>query len=142
MTTGNNPGPATTAGPATQNLSANRAIRLLASSKGVTLNAVGDSAVVPVLGSPSSWSPLYIIFTNASVSLAQAYAAVYTGPAASGTGVLTAQALSTCSGSTVVYSVAPTTTVLETAQQLYFRCTTINTAAATVDMYVFGYDFS
>jgi hypothetical protein len=77
--------------------------------------------------------------------LAQAVAGTYTGPAASGTTIVTAAALSGATGPTIVVqqTVASTANPGVTNPQnvLYFRVTTVNTAAATCDVYIYGYAF-
>lgn len=116
------------------------ALRLLAFAKGVNANAVGDTAM-PVINA-TSYSALYVIKVNASISLTTAVGGVYTAAAAGGTAVLTPAALSGNTGPTVVVQTAPTTTAVQTAQTLFWRISTAQGAAATVDVYVFGYDFS
>jgi hypothetical protein len=122
-----------------QNLSANQALRLIGSAKSVSMNAVADT-VIPTINT-AKYSALYVIVTNASASLAQAVAGLYTGPAAGGTTLVTAAALSACSGSTVVNQMTVASTAVATSQNLYFRVTTVNTAAATADVYVYGFAF-
>jgi|SRR6187399_604761 len=114
--------------------------RLLAVAKGINANVVADTAM-PVINS-TSYSPLLIIKVNASTSLTTAVGGVYTAAAAGGTAVLTPAALSGNTGATVVVATAPTTTAVQTAQTLYWRISTAQGGAATVDVYVFGYDFS
>jgi len=41
-----------------------------------------------------------------------------------------------------VNDLSPTTTAAQTAQNLYFRVTTASSNAGTVDVYVYGFDFS
>lgn len=115
-------------------------LRLLAVAKGVNANAVADTAM-PVINS-TQYSVLYVIKTNASISLTTATGGVYTAPAAGGTAVLTPAALSGNTASNVVVSTAPTTTTVQTAQTLYWRIATAQGSAATLDVYVYGYDFS
>lgn len=135
-----NPGPAVTTGTGLQNVSSNQAIRLLGVVKNVSLDVVADT-VIPIIAS-SSYSVSNLIVTNASVSLAQALAGTYSAPAAGGTTVVTAAALSTCTGPTIVFQMTVASTARLTGPNVYFRCTTVNTASATCDVYVYGYDFS
>jgi len=114
--------------------------RLLAVAKGVNANAVADTAM-PVINS-TSYSVLLVIKVNASISLTTAVGGVYTAAAAGGTAVLTPAALSGNTGATVVVATAPTTTAVQTAQTLYWRISTAQGAAATVDILIYGYDFS
>jgi len=140
MATSTNPGPATTVRSPTQTLNSNQAIRLIGVAKGVSLNAVADT-VIPTIDT-SAFSVSQVIVTNASASLAQAAGALYTAPAAGGTAVVSPAALSACTTSLKIASMTVASTDNPAVNNLYFRCTTINTAAATCDVYVYGYDFS
>jgi hypothetical protein len=138
-----NPGPASTTYPATQLLGSNQAIRLIGKLNAANLSVVGDN-IIPTINT-GSFSVTAVIVTNASVSLAQAYGALYTAPAAGGTAIVSAAALSAASsaGVVVAHSIASTANPGITAAQntLYYRCTTANTAAATADVYIYGYVF-
>jgi hypothetical protein len=138
-----NPGPATTTNTGLQNLSSDQAIRLIGKINGASLSAVGDN-IIPCIAT-SSFSVTAVIVTNASASLAQAYGALYTAPAAGGTAIVSAAALSAATGAGIVvaHTIASTANPGITAPQntLYYRCTTANTAAATADVYVYGYVF-
>ena len=138
-----NLGPATTVSTPVQNLSANQAIRLIGKINGASLSAVGDN-IIPTINT-SSFSVTGVIVTNASASLAQAAGALYTAAAAGGTAIVSPAALSAASSAGIVVShtVASTANPGITAPQntLYYRCTTANTAAATADVYVYGYVF-
>ncbi len=114
--------------------------RLLAVAKGVNANVVGDT-LMPVINA-TAYSVLIVMKTNASTSLTTAVGGVYTAPAAGGTAVLTAAALSGNTSAPVVVATAPTTTAQQTAQTLYFRITTAQGGAATVDVLLYGYDLS
>ena len=135
-----NPGPAITTGVPLQNLSSNQAIRLIGKATSVNVGAVGDTAIQTI--DTSSFSVAYVVVTNASASLAQAYGALYTLPSAGGTAIVAAAALSSLSTSAKVMSMTVASTDNPGVTKLYFRCTTANTAAATCDVYVYGYDFS
>ena len=135
-----NPGPASTTTNHPSNLATNQALRLIASAQGVNLNAVADTiASILVAGRVSVQS---IIVTNASVDLTTAQLAVYTGPGATGTAVKSAYALTgnTTSAKTVV--TAATSTDAITGTPLYIRCTTVQGAAATADVFIYGYDLT
>jgi hypothetical protein len=67
---------------------------------------------------------------------------VYTGPAASGTAIKTAYALTGNSTSAKAVVTAATSTDLVSGGKLYLRCTTAQGAAATADIFVYGYDLS
>ena len=136
-----NPGPASTTTSHPSGLATNQALRLLASAEGVNLNAVADT-VANIVNASGKVSVASIIVSNASVDLTTAQLAVYTGPAASGTAVKSAYALSGNSSSAKVVVTAATSTDLVTGGKLYLRCTTAQGAAATADIFVYGYDLS
>ena len=135
-----NLGPASTQGGHPQVLATNQAVRLLASYQGVNANNVGDT-VLPLLDS-SSYSVKFVVFTNASTSLTTAYAGVFTAPAAGGTAIVSNAALSALTGSTVVSERTVASTAVQTGQNLYVNVGTAQGAAATFDVYVYGYDFT
>jgi len=136
-----NPGPASTQTIHPSNLATNQAIRLLGVLVGVNVNATGDNAI-PVFNT-NNFSVTNFIVTNASTSLTTAVAAVYPAPNAQGTAIVAAStALSGNTGSTVVNQLTVASTLVQSTQNIYFRVTTAQGAAATVDVYVYGYDFS
>ena len=135
-----NPGPASTTTIHPQNVSSNQAIRLLASYQSVNVNATGDT-VLPI-GNTTNYSVSNVIFTNASTSLTAAYAGVFTAPSAGGTAIVANAALSALTGSTVVSQRTVASTAVQTGQNLYLNVGTAQGAAATMDVYVYGYDFS
>lgn len=136
-----NPGPANTVTNHPSNLATNQAYRLLASAQSVNLNAVGDT-VAAILNDSGSYSVQNIIVANASVDLTTAQLAVYTGAGATGTALKTAYALTGNSSSAKVVETAATVTDAQTTDKLYIRCTTAQGAAATADVYIYGYDLS
>jgi hypothetical protein len=135
-----NPGPAVTTSAHPQNLSSNQALRLIAYIQGANVNATGD-VVLPVIDT-SSYSVSNVICTNASISLTAAYAGLFPAPNAGGTAIVANAALSACTGPTVVSQRTVASTAVQTTQNLYFNVGTAQGAAATVDVYVYGYDFS
>lgn len=135
-----NPGPATTVTNHPSNLASNQAIRLLASYQGVNVNATGDT-VLPILNT-GSYSVSNVIFTNASTSLTTALAGVFTAPSAGGTGIVANAALSALTGSTVVSQRTVASTAAQTGQNLYVNVGTAQGAAATMDVFVYGYDLT
>ena len=135
-----NPGPASTQTIHPSNLASNQAIRLLGVLTGINVNAVGDNAI-PIQNS-SNYSVSNVIVTNASISLTTATAGVFTAPSGGGTAIVADAALSACTGSTVVSQRTVASTAAQTGQNLYFNVGTAQGAAATVDVYVYGYDFS
>jgi hypothetical protein len=135
-----NPGPASATTNHPSNLATNQALRLIASAQSVNLNSVADTvANILVSGRVSVQS---IIVTNASVDLTTAQLAVYTGAGATGTAVKSAYALTgnTTAAKTVV--TAATSTDAITGSPLYIRCTTAQGAAATADVFIYGYDLT
>lgn len=136
-----NPGPASTTTNHPSNLATNQALRLLASAQSVNLNAVGDT-VAKMLNDSGYVSVQSVIVANASVDLTTAQLAVYTGAGATGTAIKTAYALSGNSSSAKVVVTAATSTDAIDVSQLYIRCTTAQGAAATADVYIYGYDLT
>lgn len=135
-----NPGPASTTTIHPQNVATNQAIRLLASYQGVNVNATGDT-VLPILNT-TNYSVSNVIFTNASTSLTTALAGVFTAPSAGGTAIVANAALSALTGSTVVSQRTVAATATQSGQNLYVNVGTAQGAAATMDVYVYGYDLS
>jgi hypothetical protein len=136
-----NPGPASTQTAHPSNLATNQALRLLASAQGVNLNSVADT-VANIINRIGNISVQSIIVANASVDLTTAQLAVYTGPGATGTAIKTAYALTGNSASDKVVITAATDTDAIAADQLYIRCTTAQGAAATADVFIYGYDLT
>ena len=136
-----NPGPASTQTNHPSNLATNQALRVLASAQGVNLNAVGDT-VAAILNDSGNVSVQSIIVANASVDLDTAELAVFTGPGGTGTAVKTAYALSGNDTSAKVVVTAATSTNAIDVSQLYIRCTTVQGAAATADVFIYGYDLT
>jgi len=135
-----NPGPAVTVSAHPSNVSTNQALRLLAVYQGVNANATGDT-VLPIVNS-TSYSVSNVIFTNASISLTTAEAGLFTAPAAGGTAIVADAALSALTGSTVVSQRTVAATAAQAGQKLYVNVSVAQGAAATFDVYVYGYDFS
>jgi hypothetical protein len=135
-----NPGPASTQTNHPSNLATNQAYRLLASAQGVNLNSVADT--VAAIVNSSSYSVQDIIVANASINLTTAQLAVYSGPGATGVAVKTAYALTGNSASDKVVVTAASDTDSLTGDNLYIRCTTAQGAAATADVFIYGFDLS
>ena len=135
-----NPGPASTTTIHPQNLASNQAIRLLASYQSVNVNLAGDT-VLPI-GNTTNYSVSNVIFTNASTSLTTAAAGVFTAPNAGGTAIVANAALSAMTGSTVVSQRTVASTATQSGQNLYVNVGTAQGAAATMDVFVYGYDLS
>jgi hypothetical protein len=135
-----NPGPASTVTIHPQNVLSNQAVRLLAVATGVNVNSTGDVAVLNIANS-SNWSVANVVFTNASISLTTAAAGVFTAPGASGA-IVSNAALSAMTGSTIVSQRTVASTAINTGQYLYINVGTAQGAAATMDVYIYGYDFA
>jgi hypothetical protein len=135
-----NPGPATTVANHPSNLSTNQALRLLASFQGVNVNATGDT-VLPILNT-DRYGVSNVIFTNASVSLTTAAAGVFTAPSAGGTAIVANAALSAMTSASVVSQRTVASTAAVTGQNLYVNVGTAQGAAATMDVFVYGYDLT
>ena len=135
-----NPGPAVTISNHPIQLSSNQALRLLASYQGVNVNATGDT-VLPILDT-GSYSVSNVIFTNASTSLTTAAAGLFTAPSAGGTGIVANAALSALTGATVVSQRTVASTASQAGQNLYVNVGTAQGAAATMDVFVYGYDLT
>jgi hypothetical protein len=138
-----NPGPASTVANHPQNLGTNQALRLLASYQSVNLAATGDT-VLPILNT-GSYSVSNVIVTNASTNLSTAtvpLAGVFPAPGASGTAIVSNASLSALTGATVVSQRTINSTAAQTTQNLYFNVGTAASYAATVDVFVYGYDLT
>lgn len=135
-----NPGPAVTVSPHPQLVGTNQAVRLLAVAKNINLNATGDT-VLPIINT-TSYSVLYTVLTNASVSLSSAAAGLFAGAGATGTAIVANAALSGATGPTVVSQRTVASTAVQTGQNLYWNVGTAQGAAATGDVYVYGFDFT
>lgn len=136
-----NPGPASSTTIHPSSLASNQAIRLLGVATGVSVNATGDQAVIAINNS-TNYSISNVVFTNASISLSSAAAGLFTAPSAGGSGIVANAALSGLTGSTVVSQRTVASTAIQTGQNLYLNVGTAQGAAATMDVYVYGYDFS
>ena len=136
-----NPGPASSTTNHPSNLATNQALRLLASAQAVNLNAVGDT-VAKLLNDSGFVSVQSIIVANASIDLTTAQLAVYTGPGATGTAIKSAYALTGNSTSAKVVVTAATSTDAIDVSERYIRCTTAQGAAATANVFIYGYDLT
>lgn len=152
-----NPGPAVTNTPTTQAVLAGKntnpatgnqytpyqgqnAFRLLAGAQGVNMNALGDT-VLPIINA-SAWSIFQVVMTNASISLTTAAAGLFTAPAAGGTAIVANAALTALTGPTIVSQRTVASTTRQTGSNVYFNIATAQGAAATAEVYVFGFDLS
>jgi hypothetical protein len=117
-------------------------LRLLAVAKGVNVNATGDQATLQII-TANPFSVFQVVMTNASISLTTALAGVFTAPAAGGTAIVANAALATLTGPTIVFQrTIASTAVQSNVLNLYLNVGTAQGAAATIDVYVYGYDLS
>lgn len=135
-----NPGPASTQTNHPSGLATNQAIRLLASYQGVNVNATGDT-VLPVQNT-GRFSVSNVICTNASTSLTTATAGLFTAPNAGGTAIVADAALSGLTSASVVSQRTVASTAAQTGGNLYLNVGTAQGAAATMDVFVYGYDLT
>ncbi len=135
-----NPGAAVTVGANSQvGYFGINGARLLGKYIGVNANSATTDFQIPVINS-GTYSPSFIIFTNASISLTGATAGVFSSP--SGSGTITADAaLSALTTSAKVRSPTATTDTLS-GDYIYVRVGTAQGVAATFDAYIYGYDLN
>ena len=139
-----NPGPASTQTIHPSNLATNQAIRLLAYASAVPVSQTGDAAVTLPINNTSSYNVQNVAITNANVDVSGGALAIWTAPAGTGTEIVTNASLTSNTSSTYVTNstvVAGTKATRLTAQTLYVRVGTA-VAGGTVDVFVYGYDFS
>jgi hypothetical protein len=138
-----NPGPASTVANHPQNLGTNQALRLLASYQSVNLAATGDT-VLPILNT-GSYSVANVIVTNASANLSTStvpLAGLFTASGGNGTAIVSNASLSALTSASVVSQRTVASTAAQTGQNLYFNVGTAASYAATVDVFVYGYDLT
>ena len=138
-----NPGPATSVANHPQVLGSNQALRLLASAQSVSLAVTGDT-VLPILNT-GRYSVSNVIVTNASTDLSAStvpFAGVFPAPGASGTAIVSNATLNALTSSSVVSQRTINSTAAQTGQNVYFNVGTASSYAATVDVFVYGYDLT
>jgi len=139
-----NPGPASTTTIHPSQLSTNQAIRLLAFASAVPVSQTGDAAVTLPINNTSSYNVQNVAITNANVDVSGGALAIWTAPAGTGTEIVTNASLTSNTSSTYVTNatvVSATKATRLTAQTLYVKVGTA-VAGGTVDIFVYGYDFS
>ena len=139
-----NPGPASSQTIHPSNLATNQAVRLLAYANTVPISATGDSIVTLPVFNTSSYNVQFVAITNANTDVSGGALAIWTAPAGTGTEIVTNASLTSNTSSTYVTNatvVAGTKATRLTAQTLYVKVGTAVTAG-TVDIFVYGYDFS
>ena len=144
-----NPGPATTVSAHPSNVTTNQTLRLLGVLKAVNVNAAsGSFFTLPIINS-TTYQPTLLIVTNSNnagaatgtlTSLALGITTTNSGTPTSLFGAITASQLATVLG---VSQVAASAVVTSYSQQnLYVNIATTTAVTGTVDVYVYGYDFS
>ena len=138
-----NPGPATSVANHPQVLGSNQALRLLASAQSVSLAVTGDT-VLPILNT-GRYSVSNVVVTNASTDLSAStvpFAGVFPAPGASGTAIVSNATLNALTSSSIVSQRTINSTAAQTGQNVYFNVGTASSYAATVDVFVYGYDLT
>lgn len=138
-----NPGPASATTIHPQTLGSNQAIRLLASATNVSLAATGDAATFNVINS-TTYNVTNVVITNANKDVSSGALAIWTGPAGTGTEIVTNASLTSNTSSAYVTKstvVAATGTANLSAQTFYVKVGTA-VSGGTVDIYIYGTDFS
>jgi len=139
-----NPGAATTTTVHPQVLSSNQAIRLIAYATSVSINATGDAAITLPVINTTTYNVTNVVITNANKDVSAGALAIWTGAAGTGTEIVTNAALTSNTSSAYVTKstvVAATGTANLSAQVFYVRIGTA-VASGTVDVYVYGTDFT
>jgi len=144
-----NPGPAVTSSAHPSNVSTNQALRVLGILKGVNVNAASGSFFsLPIINS-SQYQPTLLIVANSNnagaatgtlTSLALGITTTGSGTPTSLFGAITASQLATVAGVSQVAASAVVTSY--TQQNLFVNIATTTAVTGTVDVYVYGYDFS
>jgi hypothetical protein len=139
-----NPGPASTVTIHPSNLATNQAIRLLAFASGVPISQTGDASVTLPINNTTSYAVQNVAITNANKDVSGGALAIWTAPAGTGTEIVTNASLTSNTSATYVTNstvVAGTKNTNLSAQTLYVRVGTA-VSGGTVDIFVYGYDFS
>ena len=146
-TTTTNPGPAVTVSAHPQNVTTNQTLRLLAVLKGVNAN---NTAALPMqVINSTNYSVKSLIVTNlnnAGVAVTPTGLALGVATTSGGStlfGAITASNLATTNG--IYFSDALAQAVTAAGPNLYLNITaglTTPVVGATIDVYVYGYDFS
>jgi hypothetical protein len=141
-----NPGPAVTTSAHPSNVTTNQTLRLLGSAKGVNANSVGYTSFQVI--NSNNYTPTELIIANANnggaaVTASSTVLSITTAGNTGGTTIfsgVTATNNTTILGITTNTIASPTTAY--TGQNLYVDVTTAAGVPATVDVYVYGLDFS
>jgi hypothetical protein len=141
-----NPGPAITNSAHPSNVTTDQTLRLLGSAKGVNANAVGYTSLQ--INNTNNYTPTQLIIANANnggaaVTASSTVLSITTAGNTSGVSIfsgVTASNNTSILGITTSAISSPATAY--TGQNLYVDVTTAAGVPATVDIYVYGLDFS
>jgi hypothetical protein len=139
-----NPGPASTTTIHPSNLATNQAIRLLAYANAVPISQTGDASVTLPINNTTTYAVTNVAITNANKDVSSGALAIWTLPAGQGTEIVTNAALTGNTSSAYVTNstvVSATKNANLSAQTLYVKVGTA-VSGGTVDIFVYGYDFS
>jgi hypothetical protein len=139
-----NPGPSSTTTIHPSNLATNQAIRLLAYASSVPISQTGDASVTLPINNTTTYSVQNVAITNANKDVSSGALAIWTLPAGAGTEIVSNAALTGNTSSAFVTNstvVSTTKTANISAQTLYVKVGTA-VSGGTVDIFVYGYDFS
>ena len=139
-----NPGPSSTTTIHPSNLATNQAIRLLAYASSVPISQTGDASVTIPINNTTTYCVQNVAITNANKDVSSGALAIWTAPAGTGTEIVSNAALTGNTSSAFVTNstvVSTTKTANLSAQTLYVKVGTL-VAGGTVDIFVYGYDFS
>ena len=144
-----NPGPAVTTSAHPSNVTTNQTQRLLGVLKGVNVNAASGSFFpLPIINS-TTYQPNLLVVTNSNnagaatgtlTSLVLGITTTGSGTPTSLFGAITASQLATVLGVSQVAASAVVTSYNQ--QALFVNIATTTAVVGTVDVYVYGYDFS
>jgi hypothetical protein len=144
-----NPGPAVTTSAHPSNVTTNQTQRLLGVLKGVNVNAASGSFFpLPIINS-TTYQPNLLVVTNSNnagaatgtlTSLVLGVTTTGNGTPTSLFGAITASQLATVLGVSQVAASAVVTSYNQ--QALFVNIATTTAVVGTVDVYVYGYDFS
>ena len=139
-----NPGPASTTTIHPSNLATNQAIRLLAFASAVPIGQTGDASVTLPVNNTTSYAVTNVAITNANKDVSGGALAIWTGVNGTGTEIVTNASLTGNTSSAYVTTstvVSATKNANLSAQTLYVKVGTA-VSGGTVDIFVYGYDFS
>jgi hypothetical protein len=151
-----NPGPSSASNPNTiavltpvndqvygGNVQGSNALRLLGKAIGVNANAVGDTPI-PVINA-TRWVVEAVLTANASTTaVTNAFFSVNAATNNGGTTIVAAVILASLNAATYVkYMTVAASNTIQTGSTMYVNVgTTLAGAAATFDVYCYGYDLS